>query len=241
MDKLCLLLCLCSTALLGQTEVPQSRWMTSFAVGMDLARHNQMTAANAAMSDKSTRQITLAQHFRLSRWLDLGLQVGFQRSSLNGARDFIDESTGLVVLSNWISLRKNLMLGLQPRVNYRIGQGDLALAPGVGVVHHRNLTSFRSPELGRADFRATPMSDLYFDLNLSYTYWPTTRFGLLFSISYVALQHQGNAASTDEAGNYIFTSQNFINTTQAFAPESFQFPVAPSRNTFLNLGLVHRW
>ncbi|MEM6770758.1 MAG: hypothetical protein AAF597_09265, partial [Bacteroidota bacterium] len=134
--------------------------------------------------------------------------------------------------------RRNTSLGLQPRVNFRLGQGDLALAASAGMVSHRNQTIFQSPELGRVVFSASPLVNFYHDVKLSYTYWPTAHFGVEINLIRTDMYHQSDF---DPAGNYDLSPDNFINPTQAFAPESFQFTAGKAEAYFVGLAIVHRW
>lgn len=243
MKKCCFLLLLfvCGAGLFGQLPNPQSRWLTSAGIGLDVTYGDLSANQGTSIDGTIARQTTLTQHFRVSRLLDLGLQLGFQRTVINGRRDVIDNASGLILLTNWSSLRKNILLGFQPRMNYRLGQGDLALSVTAGAVAHRNQTSFRSPELGRAIFSSAPLVDFYYDLKVGYTYWPTARFGVEVSLSRTDLRHGDNRSNLDEAGNYIFTAENFINPTQAFDPGAFQFMAESAQAVFFSLAIVRRW
>ncbi len=118
--------------------------------------------------------------YRLHRHLDVGVQIGVQRESSStfsrlepASNDFISFTT------SWNSRKSNVFLGLQAKLNYRVGQGDLSLSASYGIVRHANLVRATSPLPFSARIRMAPLTYSYFNIHFAYTYWATPRYGLM--------------------------------------------------------------
>lgn len=220
---------------------PASRWLTAVGIGFDLRGDQSLNGTGDRISGNTARNLFLTQHYRINRFVDVGFRLGHQQAFQSGARSVIDVTSGLVAELNWRSIQRNIGAGIQPRFNYRIGQGDLGLAVTGGVTWHQNTVLFSGPSLGRATQVSEPLEAIFQEGEISYTYWPTVHFGIALSVSYVAIQLKQSEQNVSSEGEYLFNSIDFIDRTDAIDSRQLAFRVRDQKSYFLNLAIVHHW
>lgn len=222
-----------------------TRWQFSLQSGLDLGSYQR------EYRDKTGSSMYQAEgHFRLSRFFDLGLQLGFNRVSNSYWGEYDSDFQENPIQVQIHGRKTNRYLGFQPRFNYRVGQGDLSLSMAMGVVHHRNVLRFASPEPYTARLGFRPLIDYYFQLSLGYTYWPTQRIGFSMSLSHLSLEHGKLSGNVDnETTNPLYLIErgnlpnqggqgNIIIDYTAFG--ELRERVEASKNLYLTLGVIAR-
>jgi len=180
-----LVILLTSAVLAGQKTINEKpkRWHFSSHLGLDV--YNVNTTSNGA---KGSKLLLAELGYRIHRNVDLGIQLGHQREIWTGYTSYIIN----VFLpdspwASWNSRRLSYFIGLQGKLNFRIGQGDLSLSGAFGVNRHTNLTRARSPYPFYVRMKMEPLTDYYTNVQLGYTYWATPRLGLMAGYSVLKL------------------------------------------------------
>lgn len=178
----------------ADAEGPQ-RWYFSTSFGLDtypgFYTGSEVTGSNLALSELG---------FRVHRHLDLGVQVGLMSKKTAAYNRIVTPALeGEWVLASWNSQQRNLFVGLQGKLNYRVGQGDLSLTSALGLLRHSNLVQASSPFPFRAELRMAPLITGYHFVQIGYTYWATPKFGLILGFS-IFTQDTANTTRNVEFG-----------------------------------------
>ena len=149
------------------TATSNNRWQISTTIG-----HN---------FESQYYQVGL--HYRYARWLDIGAHLGFHplRSTVarRAPQNFGITSTLLTRLTD-----NHFLIGLQPRGNFRLGQGDLGFSLAAGATLLTQQTDVISPDLNTTvSVFGNPAIFPYVQLELSYTYWATDALGLKLGLA----------------------------------------------------------
>ena len=240
---------LCSSGwLLGQSTAPAAAPPAAkerrFQAGLHLAQ--QLTEETWGGQRMRTNYYQAELSYRVRRWLDVGLHVGYN--------DVAGQTSTVVAFNGPLSsetvarmTRRNYLSGLQARFNLRVGQGDLSFAPTAGIVRHQNryfLTGVGLEQNARVDYR--PLNNLYYQFDLSYTYWTTDRVGLTASLSYLVMEHEGIRLSSGANPNSFYDA--FIGPNSGVTTDQLQVIrtdtvlglVRPRSAAYASLGLVFR-
>lgn len=132
-----------------------------------------------------------AVHYRFSRGFDLGLSLGFNRGRGNGTRDS-ENVPRLGPQTNYRHLENSYLLGVAPRLNYRLGQGDLSFTIGLGIMHHRHSKILDRPDEESIQVEYVPVTKPYGEIGVGYSYWVSPKLGFMASANYLRLQHDGD-------------------------------------------------
>lgn len=225
---------------LNKEDEPVNRWQltTSIGFGLDDETVNQFQRAQ-------TQYFQSTLHYRIRKWLDLGIHLGSNNLSGAATRSIQSAVNSVGFPTSYRSLEHNWLVGVQPRFNYRVGQGDLSLAPTIGLVHHTHRNLITSPDLDDlVEVKYAPLLNTYLQAELSYTYWATRVAGLYVGVSYLYLGHGENrnqGVSVDGQAFYELTEVNNAGDLGAVgvAP-SFQDRIRVRHQYYLNVGLVFR-
>lgn len=190
-----ILLLVAGTALPGQeivTEKPK-RWHLSNHLGLDTYPVNA-----AGNGSKGSKLLLTELNYRLHRHLDAGAQLGYQREWWSGFNS-LDAAGGDPVLARvaWNGREHNFFLGLQAKLNFRIGQGDLSLSGSYGLVRHSYLVRASNAAQLQAQFKMLPLTDTYTDFTLGYTYWANAKFGLMIGFNVLKMNHGVRSRNVD--------------------------------------------
>lgn len=246
-----LLLFLLSPCLPGQSTnlaPPQapSRWQIAFHTGIDLRGYDSY----ASDEDKGSTFYQFAAHYRLSRMFDIGIQAGYQRSTFGGYTEYISDLEPRPILTYWHGRQQNRFLGIQPRFNYRLGQGDLSAFASIGLLHHRNVLELTSPHPWSSRLGFTSLVDYYYSIGAGYTYWPTSKVGFVVEITHYRFEHGRLSGETEtELGStyYVIDRANLPNWSgvgnivpdnEAF--EAFRQRVSQLSRVYLTVGIKIR-
>ena len=234
-------LCLLSASVSGQ-----SRWQAGATGGVSLwGNHRPEIQRSEAYLG------TISLHYRVTRWLDLGAEVGYRRGVSDGLRESgsLYNSDPALILStfNYQTTKTERLIGLAPRFNYRVGQGDLSATLSFGVAAHRLSMDVLPGEDVRAPAQVefTRFSVPFTSLQLGYTYWWNERIGLYSSLRYLRSQVSrtiSGATGVNNAGNYVVESVNGRSLEESFfeAGWALSEPVAALTNAFLTIGVTIR-
>lgn len=133
-----------------------------------------------------------------------------------------------------------MLAGLQARGNLRVGQGDLATSVTLGVVRHAHQQDIVFPgstQTGKLTFE--PLTDLYHQVVLEYTYWATSDLGLTGGVSLLTMNH-GNRAERD-AGYVLASAENLAaDQLTLILDRPTRMALAPRAVVYLFLGVVWR-
>ena len=234
--------CLLLLCWLSISVSAQSRWQASLGTCLSLAGNR-----NAEKISSRGRLDALGLHYRVARWLDLGAEVGHRRSIVDGRRESGGLYLGEIAVSfDYRTIRTEWFAGLAPRVNYRVGQGDLSATLGFGVASHRLQMDIPhgSDPGGTAEVKFARFSAPYTDLRLGYTYWFHKRIGLYGGLQYRNSQVSrtvSGATGRNNAGFYTVESVDGATTpTSRQAGWGLQEPVRKQANLYLRLGSTIR-
>lgn len=232
-----LLFCLATAGLTAQ-----SRWQAGFTGGVSLAS-NQPDKLRSSSGYLANLQL----HYRVARWLDVGAEVGYRQISNEGRRElgslFLEE---IAVTFDYQTQKTEWIVGLAPRLNYRIGQGDLSATLSFGVAAHRLAMEVPQDQTNGENnmVRFANFTVPYTSAQLGYTYWWTKRLGLYGGARYLrslVSRTTSGATGTNNAGIYVVKSVNGgTEPTPGEAGWGLQEPVAELKNLFLTLGITIR-
>lgn len=160
-------------------EEKQQRWCFSTQFGLDT--YPEFTTSFYSTESK---MLFAELGYRIHRHLDIGVQLGFMGETTSGFQrienaDFRGERLEV----SWDNQMRNLFAGLEAKLNYRIGQGDLSFGVTFGMLRHGSLFQARSPRPFRAELRMEPLLYGFHKVQIGYTYWATSKFGLVMGLS----------------------------------------------------------
>jgi len=159
-----------------------SRWTLGAEIGVSVL-HNSTVTGTLAGNNKSwnsTQLANLTADYRVFRWLALRIEGNFMRNNLRRAGRVSDSEFIQAYLLNWTTTTPYFGLAAGPQLLFRVGQGDLALDFLVGTGYRRSSVTGTGGSTQPYEFKFQGGFDPYLKLGLSYTYWPTKRFGINF-------------------------------------------------------------
>jgi hypothetical protein len=234
----------------GQEAKPQElkRWHFTSQVGLHaLTFHDSNTGFNEGGVGLNGSGLILTElGYRLHRHLDVGIQVGFQRESSSGFKQLTATTSDFLSFRTSFDCSKlSSFIGLQTKLNYRIGQGDLSLSGAYGFVLQGNRVRARSPNLFTAELRMAELTYNYFSIGLGYTYWATPRFGVILGYTLYSPQignlRRNVEISQNNTASYVFASSEVegVDITEAEL-SSFRGRVSGNFNDYITIGLTAR-
>lgn len=231
----------------NQTQAPNaSRWQMAFHTGIDLRGYDSY----ASDEDKGSTFYQFAAHYRLSRMVDIGLHFGYQRNTFGGYSEYTSDQEPRPILTYWQGRQQNRFLGIQPRFNYRLGQGDLSAFASLGLLHHRNVLELTSPHPWSSRLGFTSLVDYYYSIGAGYTYWPTSKIGFVVEITHYRFEHGRLSGPTEtELGSTYYVIEranlpnwsgvgNVVPDNEAF--EAFRQSVSQLSRVYLTVGIKIR-
>ncbi|NJC25253.1 hypothetical protein [Neolewinella antarctica] len=238
------LLIVFSGCVVGQsTDLPPDqpkRWQLAASTGYNL---KYLTTDVPEKYSGQYYQATL--HYRFRKWLDLGVHFGLSPRASTGVSTSAGRDRDATSSFIFRSADRNVQVGIQPRVNYRIGQGDLSAAITIGTMFHRHTETITNPDLpGEVRIYYQSYVDPYYQFELGYTYWASKSVGVAVSLSKTTqrwIAGSGFVSSDDGLQAYdIDRIDGDLGSFESYFTEVYQPKFKPLNNLFLNVGLTVR-
>lgn len=156
-----------------------SRWTLGAEIGISVVHEAPFEISTAhSQSWNSTQLANLTVDYRLFRWLVVRAEGNLLLNNLRRAGRIIDNEFTEAYLLQWSTTTPFIGLTAGPQFLFRIGQGDLALDLLAGAGYRYSRAKGTGSDGQVYDFRFEGAMNAYLKLGLSYTYWPTDRFGI---------------------------------------------------------------
>jgi len=163
------------------TPMKPSKWLIGLDAGFSIPEHSSCSPCFTDDKDYSLQSYGVLGEYRVLRWLSVRFRLGYNYLR---ADDFNNDvfrefspSGGELVLNDRLD---GLGLTIGPRLQYRIGQGDLGIEYRHGYALRWLSKSIITPEQEyHIDYQAnrTEMSSI----RVSYTYWPQPNWAVEFA------------------------------------------------------------
>lgn len=173
-------------SLSAQKTTPQNK-LSPWTIGLDLASPLNLDGDRDVQSfyDGVTYgRVGANSSYRVARWLALEGQLQFHRRAMSTQQSiFQNNVTGERYTYHLHEQTSLLSLGIGPKFMCRIGQGDLSLAIHYGAsINSSTMRAVRFDQQ-EADISYRPKMLFVQQLELGYTYWPTTQLGISTKVS----------------------------------------------------------
>ena len=167
-----LLLPLCLHA---QESAPKSRWVAGVGVGFSM---NPYTPRDSVQGERGANLIPVEAtlEYRLSRLFSLTASFSYGQLHTNSIKSQL-LNTSLYPFFYSYRIQTATAL-IAPRLQFRIWQGDLGVALGIG--RYRQWYDQKSNSVNDQQYliKYKGVNNDFFSFRMDYTYWPQRRFGI---------------------------------------------------------------
>lgn len=222
----------------AHAQEPSSRWTLGAEVGLSID-HRQVRDSMIDNTWNSVQLGNLTADYRLLRWLSLRSEANFLLHNRRTAQRYINYIAGDALLLQWSSTTPMWGLTVGPQLLLRAGQGDFAFDFLVGGVYHRSRIKGTNIAGQIYDFRFRGTISPMVKLGLSYTYWPTKRFGINFGGEMVRFSFTRKFSSDNPPEARVDLTEQYPDTPVRLL-QSMSSDFTSTRAFHLTLGVAYR-
>ena len=203
--------------LLGQiahAQEPASRWTFGAEIGLSVEHTEPSEPGFSSDTWNSVQLGNLTADYRLLRWLGLRAEGNFFLHNKRTVARYFNANAAEVYVLQWSTTTPMVGLTLGPQFLLRAGQGDIIFDFLAGGFYHRSRVKGTTAFGEVYDFRFRGRVSPLVKLGLSYTYWPTKRFGINFGGEIAIFPFTNRFDSSNVPQVQVDLSEQYPNTPE---------------------------
>lgn len=192
MPYLIIFLFLLPLSVVAQEQNPPQRWSYGAYFATEIGAFGR---GSSERFPGSSTQFGVEAYYRFHRFVEVGLQVGHHREFVERTRILLDLPDPFP--PPFLGQQGGLFAGVQTRLNYRIGQGDLSVTGSIGAIRnqYRFEVAFYEAE-NQVEFYSNRRLFGYLQFSLGYAYWVHQNVAVQFSATTTDIEYALNSNTT---------------------------------------------